>query len=551
MVGSLGKEAFVDSEGVRALSEKALLVHAWDRSAEIETRQPSRSLKFAYKALSTICLLLIATWISITTFHFSCYGIRRVIHHGSSSPIDTSDPFRWGPCEGIEDKHFKCGHLNVPLDYTNKSDPRTVRLAVNLYQAGNGKAKQTIIINPGGPGGSGVQSLFSGRGEYISQNLTKGDVDVLGFDPRGVNMSEPGIGCFPNDAFRDRWNGLASQFYETGLGNPLRHLQLADSMAEATMKACLEQWGDIPRFLSTAFVARDINAIREALGEEEIWGYMVSYGSGIGTHLSQLFPDKIGRLMLDGLEFVKDHRLLGGFGWTVSAERRWSTSNSLFKLNFPQLQALDNVTDAWNDGFLGECVKAGPDRCALATTVDGTGHLTTVESLSSRMKSLFDSILHRPIPAHTPLLGPGIVTYEYLIKLIYESLYNPYSWPGTATMLAQLERGDATSAFEAINSKLMFNLTASNKRLSTDELGMMVICADAFDAPPQPIEWWLELQANMTIKSFISGNDRLFNVLPCRHFNWNVAEVKPPAPVNRVFLLMSFLPWYAGLSRRL
>lgn len=182
------------------------------------------------------------------------------------------------------------------------------------------------------------------------------------------------------------------------------------------------------------------------------------------------------------------------------------------------------MTDAWNDGFLGECVKAGPDRCALAT-VDAKGKHTSLKSLSSRMKSLLDSILHRSIPAHTPLLGPGIVTYEYLIKLIYESLYNPYTWPETASMLAQLEKGNATSAFEAINSHFMFNFTNTQKRPSTDELGMMVICADAYDAPPQPIEWWLQLQANMTEKSFISGNDRLFDVLPCRHFNWRVAEV--------------------------
>lgn len=131
-------------------------------------------------------------------------------------------------------------------------------------------------------------------------------------------MSEPFISCFPNDGYRDRWSSLANQFRETAFASPSTHLELADSMAEATMKDCLEKWGDIPRFLSTAFVARDVDSIRAALGEDKIWGYMVSYGTGIGTHVSQLFPDKIGRLLLDGLEFVKDHRELGGFGWTVS-----------------------------------------------------------------------------------------------------------------------------------------------------------------------------------------------------------------------------------------
>lgn len=131
-------------------------------------------------------------------------------------------------------------------------------------------------------------------------------------------MSEPSISCFPNDGYRDRWRLFTGQFDKTAFGNPSSHLELADAMAEATIRGCLEKWGDFPRFLSTAFVARDVDSIRAALGEDEIWGYMVSYGTGIGTHVSQLFPDRIGRLLLDGLEFVKDHRELGGFGWTVS-----------------------------------------------------------------------------------------------------------------------------------------------------------------------------------------------------------------------------------------
>jgi hypothetical protein len=161
------------------------------------------------------------------------------------------------------------------------------------------------------------------------------------------------------------------------------------------------------------------------------------------------------------------------------------------------LQSLDNVTDAWNDGFLGECVNAGPDRCALAT-LDKDDNRTTLASLQGRMNDLLQRVLHRPIPAYTSTYGPGIVTYEYLIKLIYQSLYNTYTWPGTASMLADLEKGNATSAFEAISSELGSNYTAKAKEHSSEELGMIVICADAFDAPHQPIEWWLELQSNMT-----------------------------------------------------
>jgi pimeloyl-ACP methyl ester carboxylesterase len=309
------------------MSESSL-GHSSDHTQCSRTTRPVPSI--VYK----ICLILA---LLVLRLRFPDEGIVSLSARLRSAQSRSGDAFHWTHCESVDDRRFKCGYLDVPLDYTNKSDPRTIRLAVNLYQPGKYKSKQTIIINPGGPGGSGTASLYT-RGPYVSKNLTMGDVDVLGFDPRGellllcaailhslivsgskgVNMSEPAISCFPNDAFRDRWSSIAGQYYETAIGDPMSHLRLADSMAEATMKACLERWGDLPRFLSTAFVARDVNSIREALGEDEIWGYMVSYGSGIGTHVSQLFPEKIGRLLLDGLEFVKDHRELGGFGWTVS-----------------------------------------------------------------------------------------------------------------------------------------------------------------------------------------------------------------------------------------
>lgn len=158
------------------------------------------------------------------------------------------------------------------------------------------------------------------------------------------------------------------------------------------------------------------------------------------------------------------------------------------------------MTDAWNDGFLGECVKAGAERCALAVPVKEEKGAVTFKSLSNRMESLFNTLLHRPIPAYLPLLGPGIITYEQVISLIYETLYNPYLWPRTATMLAELERGNATLAFEAVNAEFFHNITSPKPRLSSDELGMMVICADSYDAEPKPFKWWLELQANMTKK---------------------------------------------------
>ncbi|KAK0542172.1 hypothetical protein OC845_006739, partial [Tilletia horrida] len=285
-------------------------------------------------------------------------------HTGSAS-----DPLHLAPCfpEAASNKnttHWKCGYLDVPLDYTNSSDPRTARLAIVMYQAGKKKSKRTIVVNPGGPGGSGTSYVWR-AGEILSKNYTDHTYDVLGFDPRGVNMSTPHWSCYEHDAYRDRWATITDQARET-TKEPKEHLRVQASLNEAMWESCGAQFGDTARFLSTAFVARDVDSIRAALNEEELTAYMVSYGTGIGSTYAQMFPDRVGRVLLDGCEFILDHRKVDGFG-TV---------------------ALDNITDAFNDGFLGECVRSGAKGCALAEEKD-----TSVESLQKRVRNILDKLL--------------------------------------------------------------------------------------------------------------------------------------------------------------
>lgn len=406
---------------------------------------------------------------------------------------------------------YLCGYLDVPLDYTNESDSRIVRLAITKYQVsglarrdgrsqvsvGN-KSERTLVIEPGGPGGSGTSMAWS-RAELLSKRFTDSQFDVLGWDPRGVNASLPAISCFPYDADRDRWSLRARQYREVS-PSPRAQLEFADAMHDAIFHACKEIHGDLPRFLSTAFVARDLEEIRIALDEDELTGYLVSYGTGIGQTYTGMFPDSVGRMILDGTEYVPDHRLLGGFGWT----------------------SLDNVTDAWHDGFLGECINAGPDHCALAKPVEGK--VITLKGLQHRMESLLGSLHERPIPAYSETSGPSLVTYSELMNVIYMCLYKPKTWKILAQVLAELESGNSTSAGAVIETNLWeYDPTQPSpprKRPTTDELGILVICADAYDAPlpDDGLDWWENLWANMTERSWISGNSRFYEVLPCQQF---------------------------------
>lgn len=431
---------------------------------------------------------------------------------------------------------YLCGYLDVPRDWTNTSDPRITRLSITKYQvAGPGsagtspKSERTIFIEPGGPGGSGTAYAWHGA-EAISERLSAGNFDVLGWDPRGVNTTLPSASCFPYNADRDRWWQLAHRYREVATHDTEGQLAVADAYFESMFAGCENILGDLGRFVGTGLVARDIDAIRSALDEPELTGYLMSYGTGIGQTYANMFPEHAGRLILDGTQYGPVEWSQAGFGWG----------------------SLDNVTNAYHAGFLGECIDAGPDYCPLARPLPGSTDLPTLPELEARMAALFASVAARPIVAFTAASGPSLVTYSALVASMYATLYNPHTWPSTATMLYELEQGNATLVSNMIdgfvwqydpNKPVVMPPTTGGGEgegyipppgtacpvlpaippLSppdTEELMPLVICADSYDAP-QPasgLVWWDELWANMTAKSWIAGNSRFYNVLPCRHY---------------------------------
>ncbi|CAD6892325.1 unnamed protein product [Tilletia laevis] len=436
----------------------------------------------------------------------------RIVPHPNDPSL--GGPFSLVPCYpngGGNSSHWKCGYLDVPLDYTNKSDSRTARLAVVMYQVGEKKSEKTVVINPGGPGGSGT--YYSLRaGETISRNYTDHTMDILGFDPRGVNMSTPSWSCFQQDGYRDRWTALTSQFPETSK-TPIEHLRLTDAYATATWSACENTFGDMGRFLSTAFVARDVDSIREALGEETLNAYMVSYGTNIGVIYSQMFPDRVGRMLLDGVDPADQARTVEGWGKS----------------------AIGDIEKAFIEGVLGECVRAGPKACALAKDE----HIT-VDDLKNSTYALFDRLKTYPLPATHPKLGPGVITYETVDSIIYSALYNSASWPMLARMLSELQDGNGTLALQMQSWNFDPLLSKKKKRgggdspgwagvhvpeTSSEELTSAVVCSDSYDSPRHNLSWWNELQAEMVQQSPLGGSMNWEYVIGCRSFKTKVAEV--------------------------
>lgn len=371
---------------------------------------------------------------------------------------------------------WKCGSITVPFDYKNASEKRTMKIETVLFQAGKTKANHTIVINPGGPGGSGVAYAWSAA-EKISSNYTDSTFDVLGFDPRGVNASEPSISCYPNDGFRDRWVLLGNYYKEKG--DKATDLELWDASSEAQFKACREKYGDIPAYLTTALVARDMDTIRAALGEDKLYYYGVSYGTGLGSTYTQMFPDRVGRMLLDALEYIPEERTTTGFGTA----------------------ALHDIIRAFNDGFIGECIRAGPAGCALAAKPN-TKETDTVAGLQARFETIFSSLIKRPAVASHPDVGPGFVRYKDVIDFLYSAMYNSAGWPRLAKAISNYESSaNATdlllrledSDFSADPTKC----PEPGARM-TGDAGIFVICGDQYDAPHPDLNWYLDLWGQMS-----------------------------------------------------
>lgn len=143
------------------------------------------------RSSSSSAILLILVSIPFFYFYFvSPFShlsiLDQVIPHPPSS---TPDPFNWTRCSVQPNQtsnpgsSFKCSQFKVPLDYSDPLDQRTISLALTLFQSGREKSNHTIILNPGGPGGSGTDYAYR-KAEEIDL-LLGGGIDVLGFDPRG------------------------------------------------------------------------------------------------------------------------------------------------------------------------------------------------------------------------------------------------------------------------------------------------------------------------------------------------------------------------------
>ncbi|GLY51170.1 alpha/beta hydrolase [Lentzea sp. NBRC 102530] len=303
----------------------------------------------------------------------------------------------WASC-GPENPGFECASVKVPLDH---DEPRGATTTVALARKpATDKARRigSLLLNPGGPGGSGVNFAL-GAGDRLSANL-QGRFDIVGFDPRGVGKSDP-LHCFASEADLD-------EFFEGVPGFPYRAAQerpFYDRYRSLGPECRDDQ--RIAKHMSTADVARDLDLLRRAVGDRKLNYLGFSYGSFLGATYANLFPDNIRALVVDG----------------VLNPELWSSGR--------QIESDRIATKEEFREFLRTCDEA---RCVFGPKSE------------QRWDALLKSVRAKPIQ-----LGDELYTYDAVIGAAVGAMYSPSDWPDAAALFDQLSdaAGSLSAAAEA------------------------------------------------------------------------------------------------------
>jgi len=192
----------------------------------------------------------------------------------------------WKDCGG----GFQCATLTVPLDYAAPTDGDISLALVRRPASDQKKRIGSLLVNPGGPGASGVQ--FARAADRIVTKAVRSRFDIVGFDPRGVADSTP-VRC-QTDAETDRFLAV------DGSPDDAAEERTALEVAREFAQNCKRRAGRLLPHVSTANAARDMDVMRAALGDESLHYLGKSYGTLLGATYAGLFPSRVGRLVLDG-----------------------------------------------------------------------------------------------------------------------------------------------------------------------------------------------------------------------------------------------------------
>ncbi|KAI8917544.1 Alpha/Beta hydrolase protein [Powellomyces hirtus] len=400
-------------------------------------------------------------------------------------------PFNWTSCN----EKLLCGEFSVPLDHSNPLGEK-INIATIKIPARTQPSVGTIFVNPGGPSSSGIAMVLSGS----LQPVLFGDRhDVIAIDPRGIGRSSP-IECFPD--------GTTSRLFRAGLPmDPAESFELASAKMQLLAKTCVKNAAKILPHMTTAAVARDFEAMRVAVGGPFNYvGY--SYGTHIGLTYNNMFPDNVGRVVLDGIQDPEAWTEGNGF---------WFTPNTTEVLHAKHVQ--ENL-----ERFASACEEAGPERCVLANAAAKRPYV-----LPGIMK-LYESLKAAPIVVEDADV-PDVFTHVKLATLLKQLVYKPAQWPTFAQVLGLLFRRNALVAQNLMEKKPAEPFPARDQ-MHQEEAMFSVTCSDGAEQPYDAAK--LKTEAQLMVQKYPFGASNLNLIkLACAFWPKNIAKERYTGPWNK------------------
>jgi pimeloyl-ACP methyl ester carboxylesterase len=298
---------------------------------------------------------------------------------------------------------FECGRTEVPISYDEPDGATLPLFAVRAVLAGQTDRIGSLMVNPGGPGGSGADAAI-GLALTLPEDVLR-RFDIVGFDPRGVGLSTP-VECIP-DQLKDQLVAAEPR--------PTTDEQFDEvfGLANEVAQGCSDEYGDALGTFNTVDTARDMDRLREALGDDQLTFLGYSYGTTLGSTYAEMFPDKVRAFVLDA--------------------------------------AVDPTTDKVADA---KASAAGFERGFDVFAENCTGLLAGCplgEEPRGWVEAVMTKAEEEPIPSseegETRRATPGVV-----LTAVVAALYDTDSWPQLTQALVAARSGDAKGVFSLADS---------------------------------------------------------------------------------------------------
>ena len=342
------------------------------------------------RRLATVVLVAAA----VLAVGLTAGAARTKLHHARAAHHHGGGGLNWQDCGG----GYQCANLQVPRDYRHPHGA-TFNLGIIRLPA-QGERLGSLFVNFGGPGGDAVDTIHAIGGDLFG--AVNDHFDIVAVDPRGVTETQPSVDCHANQETQ----GIYSEPFTTPFNLDRDALIAKD---QQYIQQCIQQNGEVLRYLSTANTARDMDRVRAAMGDQRLNYFGFSYGTFLGSTYASLFPHHYRAMVLDGPVDVD--------GW----------------INRP----MENLREQSN-GFeraLGRFFQA----CAAHQDVCQFGG----DDPADAYEQLVQSAYQNPLPATGS--DPRPVGGDDLIAGAVLAMYAKQLWPLLVEALQEAHNGDGTT----------------------------------------------------------------------------------------------------------